>query len=114
MQPTAMKKEPTFFHVSEQSNNEVLEATSDVTVEPRDFVEFKEEQIWTKDTNNPFTLENLKRSKFLTAKENGSPEKNIEIDGNYEQSDSLQSVCGGHGRNESRQSSNTMKAYANG
>ena len=86
-----MKKGPTFFFLfSEESNNEALEATSDVTVEPKEFDESKQEQIWTKDPNGPdtnrFTLESY-NSKFLTATEN-----NIGIEGNYEQSDSLQSV----------------------
>ena len=84
------KRSNFFFLFSEESNNEALEATSDVTVEPKEFDESKQEQIWTKDPNGPdtnrFTLESY-NSKFLTATEN-----NTGIEGNYEQSDSLQSV----------------------
>ena len=66
-----------------------MEATSNVTVESREFNKTKNEQIWTKEgnTNNPFTLESSRYSKFLTATNDDI--FNITIEGNYEQSDSV-------------------------
>ena len=75
-----MKKGPTFFLFSEQSNNKALEAMSGDKVLIREFDKTQSGQLWTKEENadKRFTLTSeLEQSKILTA-----IDQDLKIEGN--------------------------------